>query len=173
MKIDLSEIKKDYGAKASVSETFDVGEIEFMGETYLFPQPLSLKGSITNNTKSLHLEAKVTGTMQAHCARCMRPAEVPVSFRIDEILAEEDSVSESDEEDVVLYHGDHITLDELIVNSFLMHVPGRFLCREDCKGRCFRCGKDLNEGSCDCDTEEIDPRWAALAKIMKETSDTK
>jgi len=38
---------------------------------------------------------------------------------------------------------------------------------------CANCGADLNLGECGCDNEVIDPRWAKLAEIMKNSSDTK
>ena len=33
---------------------------------------------------------------------------------------------------------------------------------------CPTCGIDRNEGGCDCTTDEIDPRWAALADLRLE-----
>jgi uncharacterized protein len=39
------------------------------------------------------------------------------------------------------------------------------LCRADCSGLCPTCGKDLNEGQCNCERTEIDPRWAKLSKL--------
>ena len=31
---------------------------------------------------------------------------------------------------------------------------------------CPKCGKNLNEGACGCDTREIDPRLAKLAELL-------
>jgi len=39
------------------------------------------------------------------------------------------------------------------------------LCREDCKGLCPHCGKNLNEIQCSCTDEVEDPRWSALKEI--------
>ena len=41
----------------------------------------------------------------------------------------------------------------------------KLLCREDCKGLCFRCGKNLNEGPCDCKSEP-DSRFAVLQQLL-------
>jgi uncharacterized protein len=49
-----------------------------------------------------------------------------------------------------------------------MEFPSRFLCSDDCKGLCQRCGKNLNEGACNCGKDEIDPRLAPLKKILEE-----
>ena len=64
------------------------------------------------------------------------------------------------------YEGDRIYLDEIIAEQLLLAEPMKHLCSEDCKGLCQRCGKNLNEGSCDCAEKHEDPRWDAL-KNMK------
>jgi len=71
-----------------------------------------------------------------------------------------------------VFSDNQLDITDIVVNSFLMNVSGRYLCKEDCKGLCQKCGTDLNEGSCGCDTEEIDPRWADLQKIMRNMTDT-
>ena len=45
-------------------------------------------------------------------------------------------------------------------------MDSRFLCREDCKGLCPKCGKDLNDGPCKCG-EDQDPRLAVLAQLLE------
>jgi len=42
-------------------------------------------------------------------------------------------------------------------------IPGRLLCRPDCRGLCPQCGADRNTEPCRCEERTIDPRWAALA----------
>ena len=44
------------------------------------------------------------------------------------------------------------------------------LCREDCRGICRKCGRNLNEGDCGCDTVELDPRMAVIAEIFKNSN---
>jgi uncharacterized protein len=46
--------------------------------------------------------------------------------------------------------GDTIELDKMLSDNFILNLPIRFLCKEQCKGLCQRCGKNLNEGGCDC-----------------------
>jgi uncharacterized protein len=41
------------------------------------------------------------------------------------------------------------------------------LCRPDCKGLCPRCGRDLNEGECNCDSTIIDSRLVGLAALLE------
>jgi uncharacterized protein len=48
----------------------------------------------------------------------------------------------------------------------LMAVPMKPLCKAACAGLCQKCGKNLNQGICQCPTREIDPRWAELKKLL-------
>lgn len=172
MIIDLSSILKDYDGSMQVCLKCDLENTDFLGEEFSFPDGLLVNGKITNNTKSLHLEAKVTGKIIAHCARCMTPVEESVDFDISEILVREDNENVSDDEDVIVFSGYTLDIDDIVINNFLMNISAKFLCKEDCKGLCPKCGQDLNISDCNCDKEEeIDPRWAALAEIMK-NSDT-
>ncbi len=171
MLIDLSDIIRDYGGKLVISEDFNMGEVEFMGEEFSFIDFCHIEGTIVNNTKSLELKAKVSGKAMVHCARCQKPIEIDASFPVSEILMREDApVSEDD--DVVTYSGNSVELSEAITNSFLMSLSGKYLCREDCKGLCPHCGTDLNEHECGCNRDIIDPRLEKLAEIMKNMADT-
>jgi imidazolonepropionase-like amidohydrolase len=46
-------------------------------------------------------------------------------------------------------------------------MPMKFICREDCKGLCYRCGADLNEVACLCTTENVDSRLSVLLDFQK------
>jgi uncharacterized protein len=58
-------------------------------------------------------------------------------------------------------------MDEQLYLQLEMEFPLRFLCKEDCKGLCQRCGKNLNEGECGCETKEFDPRLAPLKALLE------
>lgn len=60
-----------------------------------------------------------------------------------------------------------INTDALINHEILIRFPMKTLCREDCKGICLKCGKDLNHGECGCDRASLDPRMAAIQDIFK------
>ncbi len=171
MLIDLSGIVKDYGGKLEISESFVMPDTHFLGEDFAFSEDCTITGAILNNSKSLELEATVSGRATVHCARCGKAMSIDISFPVSEILVREDAAI-SEEDEAVIYSGNEIELDEIITNSFLMNASGKHLCSEDCKGLCPHCGINLNEESCTCADDIIDPRWEKLAEIMKNMSDT-
>lgn len=61
----------------------------------------------------------------------------------------------------------YIDLAEDVRQYILLAIPIKLLCKEDCKGLCPICGKNLNEGRCDCIIDAIDPRWEALSKLIR------
>ncbi len=170
MLVDLSPIIKVTGAKIKLDGNVGFNDAEFLGETYRFNEPLRVTGEIYNNGQSLTLSARARGIMQTECARCLKPIDVDVDFDIHELLSRAEDGAREDE-DVILFYGHEIELDEIVADNFLMNISGRYLCKEDCKGICPKCGHDLNEGDCGCDREYIDPRWQALADILNQRED--
>ena len=75
--------------------------------------------------------------------------------------------AEGEKEDVVFIHPDtdKIDLDKDIRDYAVLALPMKNLCSEDCKGLCLKCGKNLNEGLCNCNEENIDPRWEPIQKL--------
>ena len=170
MKVDLSSVIKVTGAEVKLSSTVGFGDAEFLGETYKFIEPLKVEGRVYNNGQSLTLEAQVLGRMITECARCLDDVETDVEFSVHELLSQREEGADEDE-DIILFDGYEIELDDIIADHFLMNISGRYLCSDDCKGLCPVCGQNLNHGECDCDNEYIDPRWQALADIMNQTKE--
>ncbi|MDE7017325.1 MAG: DUF177 domain-containing protein, partial [Lachnospiraceae bacterium] len=59
-----------------------------------------------------------------------------------------------------------LDVEGLLNNEIIINWPRKVLCRPDCKGICLQCGKDLNVGSCECDTFVPDPRMAVIKDIF-------
>jgi uncharacterized protein len=60
---------------------------------------------------------------------------------------------------------DKINIKSDVREFALLSIPMKKLCKEECKGLCFKCGKDLNKEQCACKTDEIDPRWKPLMNL--------
>jgi uncharacterized protein len=60
---------------------------------------------------------------------------------------------------------DKIILDDDVRDYALLAVPMKRLCNDYCKGLCIKCGKNLNEGDCGCDHDNIDDRWLPLLEL--------
>jgi uncharacterized protein len=118
---------------------------------------------------NVQVHGRIYGSIGVPCARCLARALVDLSGPIrmtytrDEEMAEAELESIDDDVDFSVYDGEEIDLGELFREQILLAIPMTPLCREECKGLCSQCGKDLNEGPCDCDRQgPADARWSAL-----------
>lgn len=104
-------------------------------------------------------------TQLMNCDRCLKEVPVQITLDFTRIAAVTDG-TDSDESDVELINGCQVNIESLVYNELLMNQPEKVLCKPDCKGICKKCGKDLNEGDCGCDTFVPDPRMAVLQDIF-------
>lgn len=121
------------------------------------------EGFIVNNAGALTLRGTLSAAMRCVCDRCAAEFDREVSYPLDIPLASE--LQDEENPDYFLLEDDELDLEELLETVFILNMDTRFLCREDCKGLCSRCGKNLNEGPCDCRTES-DPRLAVLEQLL-------
>lgn len=124
----------------------------------------SVSGEIRNEAGALTLTATLTVDLSCVCDRCLREFTKHISLPITAFLATE--VQDEDKTDIFLLDGDNADLDEIVTTAFVLNMDQKFLCSEDCRGLCPKCGKNLNDGPCDC-TPETDPRLAVLGQFLE------
>ncbi len=114
----------------------------------------------------------VSGSVDAgarlQCARCLRAFSSGMSVKVCELFA--DGPGRPAEEDVYAVDGEVIDLEPMLRDALTLALPLRPLCREACPGLCGSCGQDLNDGSCGCAAEGLDPRWAGLSALRDKLS---
>jgi uncharacterized protein len=109
---------------------------------------------------------RIEGDVALECSRCLNDTSAHVSDEAHIIFAESGD-EETDDPDVYRLDPKERELDlrPAIREEWILAAPTFGLCRDDCKGLCARCGKDLNDGPCDCEEKSADPRWDALRKL--------
>ena len=142
----------------------------------VFKGPLTVKLRVTPSAGMFQVEGRIRGTATLPCGRCLANADIPLNctFRLsfartipgsDAESPSETHELQAEELGVVLFEGDEIDFRDIIQEQVIMAIPMQPLCREDCNGLCTRCGANLNEGSCGCTVDEVDPRLAILNKL--------
>ena len=122
--------------------------------------------------KDIRLRGRLSARLELQCARCLEAVSQDVQ-RDFELLyrplgsdAGRDELSVTDAEaEIGYYQGDGLLLEDVLREQVLLALPLKVTCREDCKGLCPQCGKNLNHEQCSCSTEMQDPRWAALKDV--------
>jgi len=124
--------------------------------------------------KDIRLRGHLSTGLELQCARCLEPVAQNVK-RDFELLyrplgadAGRDELSVTDAEaEIGYYQGEGILLEDVLREQVLLALPLKVTCREDCKGLCPHCGRNLNQEQCSCETPVEDPRWAALKNIRE------
>lgn len=101
--------------------------------------------------KELMARGRVWGRRSVRCDRCLK--QTWQTF--DEEFSESYSVS-----------SEIIDIMSLVRQTLALTEDIQFLCNPACKGLCPQCGKDLNEGPCHCQPENLSP-FAALKGKFK------
>ena len=107
--------------------------------------------------------------MRMQCSRCLDTIEETIHVPFEEqfrVVKDEDEEA-SVEEEAVPVTEERIDLAPYVMEEFVVQLPYAPLCSDNCKGLCPECGTNLNEQSCGCNTEKIDPRMAALQDWFK------
>ncbi len=164
MLLRLSKLLDCPGGKVDFQTELDLHEFVFGGGQPV-NEPVAAKGSVRNEAGVLLMDGTVTTTLHGQCDRCAAPITRPISFPLHAVLTAELENEQEADQWTFLLTDDCADLDDIVTSTFVLNMDSKLLCKPDCKGLCCRCGKNLNEGPCDC-RAEIDPRWAALQTLL-------
>ena len=165
MLLGLSKIIDSPGASVSFSTSVDLSDLCY-GISYPVTEPVVAEGTVRNTAGVLMMTGSIRTTIHGICDRCAAEFDRDIDFPIDVVLVTEFANEENEDEWVFPLEGDSADLDDIVRTVFVLNLDSKLLCKEDCKGLCYRCGTNLNEGPCNCQ-KELDPRFAALKQLLE------
>jgi uncharacterized protein len=143
--------------------------------------PVSISLDLAQADEMIAVTGVLEGTVVRQCVRCLKEYDDALAFSVHAAFAREgkelkvglrqpktgdsrkgrpmppkmetDVEAEDEGDDRYFYQGDHIELAPMLREHIILAAPMQPLCRENCAGLCARCGKDLNEGPCQCPAE--------------------
>ncbi|MCL4466588.1 MAG: DUF177 domain-containing protein [Chloroflexi bacterium] len=131
---------------------------------------------LTHLNEGILAEARIVTVVEVACRRCLRPVQLPLELEFVEeyrpsidINSGAPVLKREGEEYFTLDERHTLDLTEAVRQYAWTNLPQFALCREDCAGLCAMCGRDLNEGPCDCQQESTDPRLAVLGCLLGES----
>ena len=109
----------------------------------------------------------VRGRLAEECRRCLRPVQEDFEEELTLVFVSDASGEDTDEGDAFAFDpvGSSLDLSDAVREEVILAMNPYVVCDPECAGLCPRCGKNLNEGPCDCAEEEVDPRWEALRAL--------
>ncbi len=166
MLLNLSKLKDNPGSTVPFEVHLDLHDLVF-GGCRPVTEPVTAVGEVRNTADVFVLDGTVRTTLHGTCDRCAADVVREVVYPLRAVLARELANDDGEEDPwLFLLDGDCADLDDIVTTTFVLSMDSKFLCREDCKGLCCRCGKNLNDGPCDCQPD-VDPRLAVLKQLLK------
>ena len=111
------------------------------------------------------IRGTLKGAVVVGCDRCAGE----FTFGIDESFDTFEQLpdGEYDEEPRVRVESGQVQLNigAVLWEEFALALPVKPLCSDACEGVCPGCGKDLNEGPCDCGQDDGDERLAVFRNL--------
>ena len=165
MLLGLSKIIDCPGASVPFETSVDLSDLRY-GTSYPVTEPVLASGVVRNTAGVLVMTGSIQTCIHGICDRCANPFDREINFPIDVVLVTELANEENEDEWVFPLEGDSADLEDIARPVFVLNLDSMLLCKDDCKGLCCRCGKNLNDGPCNCQ-KELDPRFAALKQLLE------
>lgn len=163
MRIDLRQLFDIVGERKTFDLSLCFSDEEYNGE-HPFQTPVKVSGQIENKAQVVRLVFSVKFVLKLHCDRCMEEFERAYDFSFQHVLVRK---LNTDNDEYVVCEDSQLDIDELVRADLFLELPTKVLCKEDCKGLCGQCGKNLNFDSCECEKKSIDPRLEILGKLLE------
>jgi uncharacterized protein len=137
--------------------------------TFRFCGPIVVQLELSRLGRVIFLHSRIEARVEWICARCLEPFPLPLKSeykvrlepRPNHPLPEEVELSREDLE-TEFYDTEEVDVAPLVQDQILLTLPFKAVCTEGCRGLCPRCGRNLNQGTCRCLIQEMDPRLAIL-----------
>jgi len=173
MQFRLEDIPEE-GLEATFSQSENWLDERLQGEerTFRFISPITVHLSLSKLGNTVLVKSRGETEVEWPCARCLEIFSLGLNSEYTTILKPKPALSFPGEAELTrenveteFYEGEEIDLTSLVQDQILLALPQKALCREECRGLCSRCGKNLNRGVCECPVGFVDPRFEILRKV--------
>ena len=128
---------------------------------------LTVEADCTPLGDGLMVDARITGTLEGECARCLQPLQRPLDLKVSQVFAiSEDFISgdpAEEGEDVPAVVGEEIDLLQTVIDEAGMVLPFAPTCENGCD---ITTPEGVEVGTSGEEEEHVDPRWSGLEKFL-------
>lgn len=168
LQFDLREL-----ARGPVETQAEVAAADplFAGLGIALAGPVRVEGRLQATGEGrFYWHGRLRAVVAGECRRCLAPVSVPVTAEIGALFTQDEAAVDDPDAYPLPPHATEVDLRPAVREELALAAPQFVECREDCRGLCPRCGKDLNAGPCGCGPA-ADPRWQALADLKGKLRD--
>lgn len=166
--LDVEKLKKSRGKRVEITFFEKLPPLPVENERIKPFREAEYRLSLTNAGNTIAVDGTIQVGLLVQCNRCLKIFVYPMEAQFQETYYDRNLPQPGGtKSDWVPFTGDQIDIAHEVVQSILVNLPMRFICREDCRGLCAICGADLNNMPCNCKRDELDPRMAKLKDLLK------
>jgi uncharacterized protein len=170
--INVAQLLK--GRTGAVRRLDLAADISGIDDELAIRSPLTGPVTLVRTADGILVAAFLETELEVECGRCLDPFLVRVRLEIQEEFHPSVDIHTGAQLPVVDTVEDATTIDErhdldlteVVRQAIFLAMPMNGLCRADCAGLCPLCGQNLNEGQCQCETDEVDPRLEVLRQLL-------
>jgi len=163
LKIDIGSIVGKNGESIEFSLLTTPGHLCFEDKDFIINSEIMVEGRIKNDYESFFVTGFIRFRATSECDRCLAKFEQDYEVEFTEEFAFK---AKADNDDVFVIKETEADLSVAVVENIYVNIPGKLLCKSDCRGLCSDCGNNFNEKQCRCGEEKINPQFAKLAKLI-------
>ena len=171
MLLDLRRLRDDV---EHLDRRYEPAAFALDGEDFRLVSPVHLVADVRKDRRKVRLTGHIEAMIQCDCSRCLEPFTIPVSAEIDnlflpaaETVGDEEREVGEDDLGVSYYREEAIDLGEVMREQFILALPMKPVCREECQGLCPVCGVNRNREDCGGHEGWVDPRLEPLRKLKQ------
>lgn len=169
LQVDLRELAR---GPVETRGELPVTDPAFAGLEFPPSDPVRVSGRLQPvGEERFYWDATLRTRLVEECRRCLTPVEADVVVKVTALFSQEAGAADDPETYEVAPDATAVDLTPAVREELFLSIPRYLECREDCRGLCPRCGKDLNAGPCGCAPDAVDPRWQALAALKDKFRD--
>lgn len=120
-------------------EEIKASELDLDRASIKLRQPVRVRAEIFKITNAVTIDLLIEALMSFECSRCL--SEFPLDFN------KNIRFSLKLDRPVQI-----IDLNDDIRQEIILAYPIKPLCKDDCRGICLGCGRDLNKDNCSCNS---------------------
>ncbi|HSJ06987.1 MAG TPA: DUF177 domain-containing protein [Longimicrobiales bacterium] len=168
LKVDLGRLARQHRVRIDTALAADDPLWDGAGLT--FDGPVSVGLDVQPAGEDVVVRGRFRGTVVLACRRCVAPVRHELDEELTLVYRAGLTIADAEAEEVYPLppRGQELDLAVALLEHIQLAVPQYVICSESCRGFCPRCGRNLNQASCECVVEEEDPRWAALRRLRSE-----
>ncbi len=168
LKVDLVRLERQHRVRLDDAVTAE--DPLWAGTEVRLARPLEVHVEAQQVGHDVVVRGQLMGEAKLECRRCLVGVRVPIAEDVAVLYQAGVDAVEAEQSEVypLPARGQELDLSPMVREQVVLAVPQYAICSEACKGLCPTCGKNLNEGPCECQPETGDERWAALRRLKSD-----